>query len=248
MIDLHCHLLPKFDDGASSPEETRAMLHSAAAAGVRTLLATPHAGKSKAVYAAALAEWRPIAEREFGLKLGEGCEYEYGDLVQIRRRGAEEELCYLNGASALLVDFAFGLLPLDWTQLALWPRASALEQIVVAHPERLFAEELKTGKTLVDGGLFLQINAGSLLGHYGRVIRRRAFRLLDAGLAHVIASDAHRAPPTCWSLGAVRPLLEKRYGAKCTTLWLEDNPARLLAGQSPRPVRPSIKWYRRLFV
>ena len=42
MIDIHCHILPGFDDGASSLEEAVAMASMAASSGVTTIVATPH--------------------------------------------------------------------------------------------------------------------------------------------------------------------------------------------------------------
>jgi len=42
MVDIHCHILPGVDDGARDMEESLRMLSRAAAAGVKTLVATPH--------------------------------------------------------------------------------------------------------------------------------------------------------------------------------------------------------------
>jgi hypothetical protein len=43
MTDLHCHVLPGFDDGARSLEVSLAMLKQAADAGTTDLVASPHA-------------------------------------------------------------------------------------------------------------------------------------------------------------------------------------------------------------
>ncbi|HEY1834074.1 MAG TPA: CpsB/CapC family capsule biosynthesis tyrosine phosphatase, partial [Solirubrobacteraceae bacterium] len=42
MIDLHFHLLPGIDDGPDSVEESVALARAAAAAGTKTIVATPH--------------------------------------------------------------------------------------------------------------------------------------------------------------------------------------------------------------
>jgi len=42
MIDLHAHILPGIDDGASSLEEATAMLRAVAADGCEAIFATPH--------------------------------------------------------------------------------------------------------------------------------------------------------------------------------------------------------------
>ena len=42
MIDIHCHILPNFDDGASSLEESLQMVRMAHATGVSVIVSTPH--------------------------------------------------------------------------------------------------------------------------------------------------------------------------------------------------------------
>src|SRR5215211_383084 len=42
MVDIHCHILPETDDGATSLEESVSMCRAAAADGIRTIVATPH--------------------------------------------------------------------------------------------------------------------------------------------------------------------------------------------------------------
>ena len=42
MIDLHCHLLPGIDDGATDLEDALAMARVACADGITTLACTPH--------------------------------------------------------------------------------------------------------------------------------------------------------------------------------------------------------------
>src|SRR5271155_5988415 len=42
VIDLHCHVLPGIDDGPETIEGSIALARAAAAAGTRTIVATPH--------------------------------------------------------------------------------------------------------------------------------------------------------------------------------------------------------------
>lgn len=42
MVDIHTHILPEMDDGASSLEESLEMCAAAAESGVKTIVATPH--------------------------------------------------------------------------------------------------------------------------------------------------------------------------------------------------------------
>ena len=42
MRDIHCHILPGVDDGARNLDESLAMLAAAKAAGVTSIVCTPH--------------------------------------------------------------------------------------------------------------------------------------------------------------------------------------------------------------
>ena len=42
ICDMHCHILPKLDDGSKSMEETVRTVQEAVNQGIRTIIATPH--------------------------------------------------------------------------------------------------------------------------------------------------------------------------------------------------------------
>jgi hypothetical protein len=72
--------------------------------------------------------------------------------------------------------------------------------VLLAHPERspTFARDGHRLGRLVALGASAQVTAGSLAGRFGEPVRRTATRMLEAGLVHVVASDAHdavRRPP-----------------------------------------------------
>ena len=47
MIDLHSHILPGLDDGASTWEDSLQMARMAVEDGIRTMVATPHLYKGR---------------------------------------------------------------------------------------------------------------------------------------------------------------------------------------------------------
>ena len=90
---------------------------------------------------------------------------------------------------------------------------------VLAHPERRaathpgdhgFAPGLKAR------GALLQVDAGAFLGIDGAAARSEAYRLLDAGLVDLIASDAHEVGEA--DLTTVHDLLLGRIGSTATQL------------------------------
>src|ERR1700754_2804316 len=64
-VDLHCHLLPSLDDGATTMEETLRHARRLHAEGVRDVACTPHIRRADfpALVLEELAERRAYAER-----------------------------------------------------------------------------------------------------------------------------------------------------------------------------------------
>src|SRR5205085_8122216 len=98
------------------------------------------------------------------------------------------------GGRYVLVEFPYGG----------WPRAleGAISRLralgltaLVAHPERnpQVQERPERAGALVEAGALVQVTAASLVGRYGRQSQSAARRLLELGLVHVLASDAHSA-------------------------------------------------------
>jgi protein-tyrosine phosphatase len=71
---------------------------------------------------------------------------------------------------------------------------------ILTHPERLrwIESHFQAMERLVKAGVWMQLTAGSLAGLFGRNARYWAERMLDEGLAHILATDAHdvrKRPP-----------------------------------------------------
>ncbi|MBS1370018.1 MAG: hypothetical protein HPZ91_08710 [Lentisphaeria bacterium] len=229
MIDLHSHILPGIDDGAADFEAACRMLAAAKRDGVMMLAATSHASAPAADYDAAFARLEPEAAK-FGITLLRGLEYDYCRL--------EPELPFvtLGATRFILLDFAQPSLP-PGAEAMLFTLAQRGFRPVVVHPERLFATDpLRTLEPIAGLDPVFQLNSGSILGRYGKKVRESALRLIDGGCCHFFANDAHNE--NGFRLTECRALLSKRYPPETVTLWFEENPARILAGEEPLPVRP----------
>ena len=104
---------------------------------------------------------------------------------------------------------------------------------LLAHPELLpwLASDLPRLAHLVDLGARLQLTGMSFTGGFGGRARQAAEDLVDAGLAHVVASDAHgieRRPP---GLQAAFQRLAERWDEELARALTFDNPAAVLADQ-----------------
>ena len=97
------------------------------------------------------------------------------------------------------------LIELPHTSLPLYAETVLFELMlqgitpVIAHPERQqqLAQDLERVAAWVERGVWLQLNAPSLLGRYGRRAKSTAMELVKEGLVHCLGSDSHesRRPP-----------------------------------------------------
>lgn len=242
MIDLHCHLLPGIDDGPADLGGTLAMARQHLKAGVEVVAATPHVAwdmpNDAATIDVRLADVHAaLAAAELPLRVVRGAEI---DVHQAVRLGDEElRALALGGGPWLLLEAPLrpgvGFAPVVHALLARGHR------VLIAHPERspLLQRELDSLRELVRAGAATQVTAASFAGGFGRTVRDYAERMLEAGLVHSVASDAHddlRRPP-----GMVAPLRAAGLG-ELVPLLAEEAPAAILAGD-PLPAAP--RWRRR---
>ena len=195
-IDIHCHLLPGLDDGASRWEETLAMAELAAADGIRTIVATPH---QLGIYAAnhgdeirARAGRLPSLLDERGIPLrvlpGADVRIEPGLIAKIH---SGEVVTLADQGRHVLLELPHEVyLPLD--RLLADFQAEGLTGIL-SHPERNAGIAARPGvvKSLVDQGCLIQVTAGALIGGFGARVRQVAESLVKQGLVHFVATDAH---------------------------------------------------------
>ena len=246
MIDLHTHILPGLDDGAQSLEDSVAMAHAAVADGIRIVAATPHVRDDYPTTAAEM-ERGVAAVRQAIAAAGLSLALRTGGEIALDRLGAldpvELSRFGLGGnAGYLLLEFPYYGWPLGLGNRLFELRSKGFISIL-AHPERNaevqgLPERLRE---LVEQGAFVQVTSASLDGRLGRTARRTAFRLLELGLGHLVASDAHGPDVRAIGMRAAADAL----GDPELTRWLTmDVPAAILAGQ-PIPDRPAAPPRRR---
>ena len=127
-------------------------------------------------------------------------------------------------------------------------------RIILAHPERLRAwqEDLEDLRELLFRGCYLQVNAGSLRGSFGKTAQRTAERLLKLGWVTFLASDGHsphRRPPV---LSDAVETAARLVGPAAAQELVLGNPFRVLCDEHIEPVVPEVArggrfaWIRRL--
>ena len=200
MVDIHTHILPEMDDGASSLEESLEMCAAAAESGVKTIVATPHFYDVTAADAFLEKREARLALLKSGLmERGLSLEIRLGAEVAMRpglytRRDQLKRLS-LGGTRYLLAEMPFSPIPMedvfDYVELifdqGLIP--------VIAHPERYayFQENYDIPNLLLEKGAVLQVTAQSLVGAFGPKPMKLAQAMLRADAIDCLASDAHEA-------------------------------------------------------
>jgi protein-tyrosine phosphatase len=195
VIDLHCHLLPGIDDGPATLDDAVALANAAVAAGTRTVVVTPHVSArypndSARIDAARVELAERLLAHAIPLELLAGAEVALSHLIDVEP--AERTRLGLGGSNWLLVEppFSAAVSGIDDIVLEL---VRSGHRVILAHPERCaaFQTEPRMLYELVDQGVLTSVTAGSLVGRFGSRVRRFAAELVQAGVVHNVASDAH---------------------------------------------------------
>ncbi|MDQ4026004.1 MAG: hypothetical protein M3217_11050 [Actinomycetota bacterium] len=237
MIDLHSHILPGVDDGARSLQEARDLALAAAAEGVEAIAATPHVRSDYPTRAERMelgvAELRrDFANEGIAVEILHGGEIELGRLWEIPH-GELVRLSLGQTGRYVLLEFPYRGWP-PAAKSAIYTLRDIGMTPLLAHPERNPAvqDHPERLQSLVETGAAVQITAASLDGRLGRASQKAAARLLELGLVHVLASDAHGPHIRASGLGAAAGQLGDPALARYLTT---EAPAAIVRGDAVPP-------------
>lgn len=240
MFDIHCHMLPAVDDGASDWETAEAMARMAADDGIQHVVCTPHANDryvyDRAAHQARVDELSTRLDGRIGFSLG--CDFHFS-FENITDALADPDKFLISGGDYLLVEFSdFSLAPATLDALRRFLAMGITP--IVTHPERnrLMLQKPELVLQMVETGCAVQITANSLTGHWGEGSRRMCQWLLDREAAHIVATDAHdtrHRPPV---LSAAFKQVASAYGEERARALTTTNPAAVVHG-SPLPYFPT---------
>jgi protein-tyrosine phosphatase len=247
-VDIHSHILYGIDDGAETVEQSIEMLELAMASGTSDIVATPHASGQYA-YVPALVEQR-IAElsSRVEIRIHRGCDLHL-QADNIEDALANPRTYTINSKGYLLVEFP---------DLAIFPNTDGilLKLLdggivpIVTHPERNahLQNKLDDIARWIELGCYIQVTAGSCTGTFGRRAKASAYQLLERGLVHFIASDAHDCDRRSPNLREAYLSLTARWGEDRIRPLFADNPRAVLTGDAVEfemsPTAKRRKWYQ----
>jgi protein-tyrosine phosphatase len=232
MIDIHSHVVWGLDDGATDMEQSLSMLRAAANSGTTDIVATPHSNAEFSYQADLLEERiRQLSACTGGKpRIYRGCDFHlsFDNIDDLLERPAKYSI---NGKQYLLVecpDFHVG----KHTEKVLQRLIDCGIVPVVTHPERnpVLQRDLSRLEEWVELGCLVQVTALSISGGFGRTACAAAGRLLDQGLVHVVASDAHDPQYRHARLDEACGIVRSRFGEEQSDTLFTLNPQAILNG------------------
>ncbi len=193
MRDIHCHILPGVDDGASDLDESLAMLEAAKRAGVTEIVCTPHCRDPYFDYDKMWDAFELLQAHADGFPLQMGFEVNHAKLMDL----GMEWVPYLHfdGSNEFLLELSTiaGRLEFEEYERTIYELQGMGYDVIIAHPERYHAiqRDIEVAKRLVRMGCKLQASADFVDGgRFGRE-KKPAERMFDENLYTYIGSDAH---------------------------------------------------------
>lgn len=241
MIDIHCHILPGFDDGARDMAESLAMAQGAVHSGVTGIVVTPHfRGEQRSLnYIGGMFDRfqrlsQAIENNGIPLQLYPGAEILcLPQTVEMARR---QELPTLGDSNCLLCEFFFNK-SIGYMDDILDGIAGCGYTPVVAHPERYqtIQHDPRGLERWFRRGYLIQLNKGSILGAFGYEEQMTADWIIKGGLAHMVASDAHGIHRRTTDMSQLRARMLEKYPPAYVKVMMDINPQRLIRGEGMYP-------------
>ncbi|MDQ0170293.1 tyrosine-protein phosphatase [Paenibacillus tundrae] len=217
MVEMHCHILSGLDDGPVHMEQSIAMAEKAAAAGITSIIATPHHLNGRynnepiVVNQAVDLLHAELRKRNIRLDIHPGQEIRVhdtliGDLYAGR-------CCTLAGSRYMLLELPFGSIPSQFPGILHELRVAGITPII-AHPERNLIL-LKKPKLLADylkQGVLCQLTAQSFTGLFGRKVQKWCFHFCKENGFHFISSDAHDTRQRTFAVIEGNKMIEQYFG------------------------------------
>jgi len=196
MVDLHSHILPQFDDGSKSEEETLNMGKISMEQGISKIIATPHYihgdfAPSKVELLEKIEYVNHLFNKEeIDIEVLPGNEiYLTPELPKLLQDG---KVLSLNNGPYVLVEFPMADIPIYAEEILYEVRLLGYKP-VIAHPERYgrIIENPNILKNLIEQGNYVQINSQSVTGRLGERVQATVEILLKHNMVHFIGTDAH---------------------------------------------------------
>jgi protein-tyrosine phosphatase len=193
MVDFHNHILPGIDDGSQSIAQSLMMLDLYQDLEIKAVIASPHIYKelypnTPESISKSFETLSPKAIQKNVQIKGYAAEYLVDDFFLEHLQNNTSLLCCFDQHVLIEIPF-FGTLKL--LEQAVFTMQNRGYTAILAHPERYANLKNESLNNLRIRGVKLQLNALSLMGHYGPEVKKKASEWLTRGLYDFVGTDAH---------------------------------------------------------
>lgn len=257
MIDIHTHILPGVDDGPDTMDEALDIIRMASNDGVKGMVSTSHIlhkidDEIHAKYQSVFNELKlQVLQENLPMDLWLASEIHLHSQFDLKY----DLMTFNQNKKYLLFELPMHDVPADTGDLLFNMSIEGITPIL-AHPARntRIRQNLQKAYDLVERGVLMQLNAGSLTGNFGKQVKKIAFKMLDHQMVHFVASDCHGTHRRTPILSEAYRVVEKNWGKDTADLLFKENPLKavkaeaIFAGypiplnQKPKGIRKSKKW------
>lgn len=190
--DNHSHILYGVDDGIRTADESLDALAKLEAQGLKELWLTPHTMEdvpnTTEGLKARFEELKALYRGPIDLHLAS--EYMMDSLFE--KHFKQGDLLTHRYRNSVLVETSTFSAPYRFWDI-LGEMMSAGYRPILAHPERYIYMDKNDYERLVSMGVYLQMNYPSIVGVYGKEVKKKAEMILKKGWYKMVGSDCHRA-------------------------------------------------------
>lgn len=197
MIDFHTHIIPNIDDGSRSIEETFNLINEAKEAGFTGIILTSHYIENyyetdvpeRDVWVKAISDNLKAKGIDTNLYLGNEI-YMSNNMMKLLVEGKASTI---NNSSYVLFEMPLNVEPMNLYDVIYSLQENRLIPIL-AHPERykFIQKEPELVYDLIEKGVLMQANYGSILGIYGEKAQIIVRKFFEADMIHFLGTDVHR--------------------------------------------------------
>jgi protein-tyrosine phosphatase len=194
-IDIHSHLIPGIDDGANSLETASELVKRMREIGFNKIITTPHImgghypNTPQDIFMGLEALKQILRKDSIDIPISAAAEY-FLDEDFLGLLDSEKLLTLPN--NHLLVEMSL-LSPFDGLSDYLFKIQLKGYTTVLAHPERYiyYHNNYEAYEELKEKGVIFQVNIPSLLGYYGKNVKKIAHRLIKDNMVELLGTDIH---------------------------------------------------------
>lgn len=198
MVDIHSHIINGIDDGSKSIEMTINMLKKSEESGTTDIIATPHfmRGRFEVEYKEVIEKVEElkkiVKENNIDINIYAGQEVYYSkNLLEYYN---DKIIGTINNTKYMLIELPMLEFNIDEVINTIYELQIRGIVPIIAHPERYkqFIKKPSMINSLIKEGMLFQMNTGSIVGDFGKDVKKTAAKYLEHNVYSFIGSDAHR--------------------------------------------------------